>query len=272
MTETPSPITSTAKRRAALLIVAFSVTAAAGYFAVHPLLVTGTPHRSPPASAPTTAVSVCGAVFDNQGDLEAQISLIHADVSCAQAMKLAGTYYNHPPQAPQPGTGFVEIGEWTCWAHQEFAQAGNLGACWRPTDPAGGEISLDDYGVAPSAYAVPLAATAPFLGQWSTHGGAITIEPDGSFTVEERTYEFCDQGSPPCDSQSGDGITDGAVATGMLNSVSGMVATGVVTATTAAQLLPTGTITFTFDASHDVITALEAEWCGPNATEELCGS
>jgi len=122
------------------------------------------------------------------------------------------------------------------------------------------------------------ASTAPapspadfsaFVGQWTGHGNDMTIESDGTFTMEERTYVDCAESAPPCDTY-GDEITDGAVAHGTLESVSGTSATGSISSTTDSTLLPSGPVTFDLDASNDVISTLNLNWCGPDAPDGTC--
>jgi hypothetical protein len=98
----------------------------------------------------------------------------------------------------------------------------------------------------------------------------MTINPDGTFSMSERTYMFCDQNPPPCDSDTNGQITDGANATGALTSVSGTVATGTINTTNDSPKLPKGPVTFTFDPTNDAINTLNLNWCGPNAPTGIC--
>jgi peptide/nickel transport system substrate-binding protein len=115
---------------------------------------------------------------------------------------------------------------------------------------------------------------ALFAGGWGRSGGGFTIQPDGTFTVALRTYTWCTQGPPPCDSISGNGtITGGDTASGHLTSASGDVATGTVTKTTDPGQTPQGAITFIVDPSADVISVSgEGNFCGPQATPGTCGA
>ncbi|MFD9818079.1 hypothetical protein [Streptomyces violascens] len=109
-----------------------------------------------------------------------------------------------------------------------------------------------------------------FAGDWHGHGNAMTVKTDGSFTMVKRTYKSCDQNPPPCDPNVGSQINDGAQASGRLDTVSGTVATGVITTTNDGPLLPAGPVTFTFDAANDAINALRLNWCGPKAPSGIC--
>lgn len=109
-----------------------------------------------------------------------------------------------------------------------------------------------------------------FKGEWSGHGNAMTVAADGTFSMAERTYRWCTETSPPCDSDVNGNITDGAVAHGRLESVSGTVATGTITTTTDNTLLPTGPVAFALDTSNDLIRALNVNWCGSHAPPGVC--
>jgi hypothetical protein len=90
--------------------------------------------------------------------------------------------------------------------------------------------------------------------------------------MQARTYRVCGQDPPPCDTFSGDIITDGAVVTGQLTTVTGDVAIGVVTDTSDPANEPTGPITMTLDPATDSIIAFGTNFCGPNAPGDTCGA
>lgn len=115
-------------------------------------------------------------------------------------------------------------------------------------------------------------AFGAFAGRWSGHGGYLMVQPDGRFTISRRTYRWCSQGPPPCDTISGNVITNGDVAGGQLASVSGHAATGRVTKTTDPADSPMGRITITLDPATDTITAADARYCGPSAPAGNCGA
>ncbi|WP_406446395.1 hypothetical protein OHB14_45110 [Streptomyces sp. NBC_01613] len=86
-----------------------------------------------------------------------------------------------------------------------------------------------------------------------------------------RTYVDCDQNPQPCDSIAANGeITDGAIAHGTLESVSGTVAKGDITDSTDSSRLPKGPVTFTLDTANDLIKALNLNWCAPSAPSGIC--
>lgn len=123
-----------------------------------------------------------------------------------------------------------------------------------------------------SPSAAASAAFGAFAGTWGRHGGGLLIQPDGRFTISNRTYRWCTQDPPPCDAMSGNNIINGDVQTGQLTSVSGEVATGKVTHTTDPVDGPAGPITMTLDPATDTISAANASYCGPNAPVGNCGA
>jgi hypothetical protein len=122
----------------------------------------------------------------------------------------------------------------------------------------------------PSASASPVFTA--FAGQWNGHGTYLVIHPNGSFTMGLRTYRVCGQDPPPCDTFSGNTISDGDVATGQLTSVSGEVTNGQVTHTTDPADTPAGQITMTLDPATDTISARNVSFCGPSAPSGGCGA
>ena len=125
----------------------------------------------------------------------------------------------------------------------------------------------------PARTAAAATNFALFAGGWGRSGGGFRIQPDGSFTVSLRTYTWCTQGPPPCDSISNNIITAGDIASGHLTSSSGDVATGVVTKTTDPKQTPKGAITFTLHPGADVISVSgEGDFCGPQAAPGTCGA
>ena len=88
-----------------------------------------------------------------------------------------------------------------------------------------------------------------------------------------RTYRWCTDSPPPCDTLSDNIIIAGDTASGHLTSSSGNVATGVVTTTTDPSDTPTGTITFTLDPGTDTISVSgKGNFCGPHAAAGACGA
>jgi hypothetical protein len=88
-----------------------------------------------------------------------------------------------------------------------------------------------------------------------------------------RTYRWCSDNPPPCDSISNNVITGGDIASGYLISSSGDVASGVVKATSDPVDTPAGPITLILDPSTDVISVSgEGSFCGPRAAPGTCGA
>jgi serine/threonine protein kinase len=133
----------------------------------------------------------------------------------------------------------------------------------RPHTAAPAAMAPATTGSSSSAAATSFAL---FVGGWGAHGGGFTIQPDGTFSVLMRTYRWCTDNPPPCDSISNNVITGGDSASGYLISSSGDVATGVVRATSDPVDSPAGPITFTLDPSTDVLSVSgEGNFCGPRA-------
>lgn len=63
-------------------------------------------------------------------------------------------------------------------------------------------------------------SVAHWAGTWQRHGEEITLDADGNGTMVFRTYRWCSQDAPPCDSVNGNEIVDGGYATFHLSSVS----------------------------------------------------
>jgi hypothetical protein len=114
---------------------------------------------------------------------------------------------------------------------------------------------------------------ASFAGGWGAHGGGFVIKADGSFTMSLRTYRWCTDSPPPCDSISDSAIIAGDTASGHLTSSSGNVAIGAVTTTTDPSDTPTGTVVFTFYPDSDIIAISgKGDFCGPRAAAGACGA
>ena len=114
---------------------------------------------------------------------------------------------------------------------------------------------------------------ALFAGGWGAHGGGFVIQADGSFTMSLRTYSWCTDSPPPCDSISNNVIIAGDAASGHLTSSSGNVAIGAVTTTTDPSDTPTGTVVFTLDPASDIIAVSgKGDFCGPRAAAGACGA
>ncbi len=113
---------------------------------------------------------------------------------------------------------------------------------------------------------------ATFAGIWSRHSGKLVIRDNGQFTISLRTYRWCSQNPPPCDSISGIAIRDGDYASGHLSSVSGKSATGQVTQTTDQADTPKGRILITLNTQTDIVFANNVNFCGPSSPVTACGA
>ncbi len=102
--------------------------------------------------------------------------------------------------------------------------------------------------------------------------GAIDIQASGRFTIGMRTYQFCGQAPPPCDTVSGNEIIDGDEASGQLTEISGEVATGALTKTTDPSLSPEGPMKIVLVPSTDSISANNVTFCGTSAPAGYCGA
>ena len=121
---------------------------------------------------------------------------------------------------------------------------------------------------APGASPGPAASPSltPFLGAWSRHGAGLTISPDGSFSLEWRTYRTCGQDPPPCDQIVNNLITDGGRAIGTLHSAGARSADGRVSATTDAAFVPAAS--FVAEVTDYQLLTLRF----PSTTLALCGN
>jgi len=127
----------------------------------------------------------------------------------------------------------------------------------------------------------------PFVGSWYVHGGGLVIGADGTFSISERSYQWC-PGSPgydpaipndpsmPCDSQGPDGnIIGGYTASGRLDAVQGDTSTGHITDGTGFSV---GPVTFVYDPSRNIVTGPTSggnpsgNFCGPSAPSGVCGA
>jgi hypothetical protein len=111
-----------------------------------------------------------------------------------------------------------------------------------------------------------------FQGLWAGGGRGIMIRPDGRFVFTARTFVVCGQNPPPCDTISGNHISDGANASGQLTSASGDVAKGNVIRSTDSSIFPDGRITIILDPATDVIYVDGEDFCGDSAPGGTCGA
>lgn len=153
-----------------------------------------------------------------------------------------------------------------------IAVAGALGGCSSAAPAHHDTTTASTSSQAGTSQGSPtMADFAMFTGTWSGHGNAMQVKADGSFIMYRRVYAWCSSSPPPCDSMDASGnITDGAIAHGVLTSVTGTVAAATITTSTDPALFPTGSLSFDLDASNDLISALNLNWCGPSAPANTC--
>ena len=161
----------------------------------------------------------------------------------------------------------VPLRPWRTAALTAILAAGGAGCSSAASHATGGSPSPTAH---PSASGSP--AFAAFAGKWIGHGSYLVVRSDGRFTISKRTYRFCSQNPPPCDTVSGNTITNGDVATGQLTSLARKVATGEVTRTTDPADSPAGRITMTLNPASDTISARSVSFCGPRAPVGKCGA
>jgi hypothetical protein len=104
-----------------------------------------------------------------------------------------------------------------------------------------------------------------FVGNWSRHDAALVIQRTGDFTVQWRTYRWCGDSPPPCDSTTGDVINDGGHASGRLEPATDRIARGEIAMTNDEGVLPKGPIVLTL-ADYQILTmhsqAATLTFCG----------
>lgn len=105
-----------------------------------------------------------------------------------------------------------------------------------------------------------LSGAGPFAGSWSHHGIGLRIDSTGSGTADWRTYATCGQDPPPCDTFSGNLITDGGHATLTVTAAGPTVANVQILDSTDTKNVPLGSTTMTFDFAHRLV--YWADWPG----------
>lgn len=93
-----------------------------------------------PAPEPAAGPKACGIVTNALGD-PTRVSVKVGAITCADAERLADTYYNDPPETPQGSGANVQIDAWWCSSTSGtvYERTEHAGSCEGP----GGEISLD---------------------------------------------------------------------------------------------------------------------------------
>src|SRR5919201_4154333 len=108
-------------------------------------------------------------------------------------------------------------------------------------------------------------SVSAFVGNWSRHDGVLVIQRTGDFAVRWRTYRWCSDSPPPCDSTTGDVINDGGHASGRLEPATDRIAKGEIAMTNDERLLPKGPILLTL-ADYQILTMHS-----PVVTLTFCG-
>ena len=113
-----------------------------------------------------------------------------------------------------------------------------------------------------------------FVGQWQAHCCGLSIDGGGGFRFAGRTYVWCSDGPPPCDSIVGNEIHDGALASGVITARSGNTAVARVTSTTDTASIPWGSVSFVINLANDTLTIQPTGvvLCGPAAPPLTCGA
>ena len=134
---------------------------------------------------------------------------------------------------------------------------------------------------APPATARPTTTTtttAPrsvnFVGQWQAHCCGLSIDGSGGFRFAGRTYVWCTDGPPPCDTIVGNEIHDGTLASGVITARSGNTAVARAASTTDTALIPWGSVSFVINPANDTLTIQPTGvvLCGSAAPPFTCGA
>jgi hypothetical protein len=114
-------------------------------------------------------------------------------------------------------------------------------------------------------------------GIWEGHGRTLSVDDDGAFEIDYRTYRDCDSGDPePCDHVEGNQLFAGGKAAGHLSSGSGPWL-GTITDSNDETVFPLGVVTITKDPDQDLLhvepgQAEEQTFCGDDVTGSPCGA
>jgi hypothetical protein len=138
----------------------------------------------------------------------------------------------------------------------------------------GTERPDDSFQVPPAESPAPLRNNgdfARFAGDWYAHGAGLAIEPDGSFSLGFRIYEFCDDDPPPCDRMVGNEIIEGGLAKGRL--VRGLdTVYALIIESTDPETFPAGRSEVVLDTSSDTLELGGRQFCGERAEPGTCGA
>lgn len=118
-----------------------------------------------------------------------------------------------------------------------------------------------------------------FAGHWSQHSIGLDIDNNGKGELGWRTYKYCDEAPPPCDTVDGHSIISGGFATISLEveKNSPYRAIGRVLTSTDPETLPLGTISIRVDPRDDLLYlspfgGSELRLCGEKAPKGKCGA
>jgi len=127
----------------------------------------------------------------------------------------------------------------------------------------------------------PLRATdntpfTPFVGIWIGHGRALEVLSSGEAHLSYRTYRVCGADPPPCDSLTGNAISDGGRITLQLESSALQGAVGTVVSSTDPTY-PAGTPAMLEVDANDILNVRMgnrdfATFCGESAPLGSCGA
>jgi hypothetical protein len=92
-----------------------------------------------------------------------------------------------------------------------------------------------------------------FVGNWSRHDAVLVIRRTGDFAVQWRTYRWCSDSPPPCDTTTGDVINDGGHASGRVEPATDRIARGEIATTNNDEFLSKGPILLTL-ADYQILT------------------
>ena len=119
-----------------------------------------------------------------------------------------------------------------------------------------------------------------FIGTWDGHGRTLTVDKDGGFTMDFRTYRNCSSTvTTGCDRTSGNTLIDGGHVKGMITHVYN-ASTVIVTvfSSTDKRDVPETSFTLGHDVTHHALAARvgpfakNAPFCGSGAPDGYCGA
>jgi hypothetical protein len=136
----------------------------------------------------------------------------------------------------------------------------------------GGTVNAKGVDVTPIATSPP--DFSAFVGTWASHATVLVFQKNGHAQFQARTYQWCTQVPPPCDSFQGNTIVPGINEEMIFSRVVDSTAYGSMTASTlghvgnAVWIAREPNETVNFADNLGVIRAL----CGPDAPGTICGA